>query len=96
MLTSWPDEETMYKDNWWTTDPQVRLDNGSIDWKRVTEADHCWNVEEVHAYPYYMIGKSFGQIHTQWLEMDQCDYCQSPFGLEGCYLVGSCGGRFHL
>ena len=23
MLTSSPDKETMYKDNWWTTDPPV-------------------------------------------------------------------------
>ena len=57
ILTSWLGEEKMYKDNWWTADLPIRLDNGSIDWKRVTEANHRWNVEEVHAYPYHMIGQ---------------------------------------
>ena len=36
LLTSWPDEETMYHDNWWFVDPPARMSNGSIDWKLQT------------------------------------------------------------
>ena len=96
MLTSWPDKETMYKDNWWIVDPPVQLDNGSIDWKRVMEADHRWDVEKVHAYPYHMIGqKLWPNPHPMVSDGLVCDYCQSPFGPEGCYQVGSCEGQFH-
>ena len=96
MLTLWSDEETMYKDNWWTIDPPVRLDNGSIDWKHVTNADHCWDVEEVHAYLYQMIGqKLWPNLHPMVSNGLVCGYCQSPFDPEGCYEVGSCGDQFH-
>ena len=37
---SWPDDGTMYHDNWWIADLPARMPNGSIDWKRVKEADH--------------------------------------------------------
>ena len=95
LLTSWPDEETMYHDNWWTADPPARMLNGSIDWKRVTEADHHWNVEELHAYPDSMVGQKLSP-NPQLIVSDGmvCMYCQSPFGPEGCYQVGSCGGQF--
>ena len=57
LLTSWSDEEMMYHDNWWIADPQARMPNGSIDWKCVKEADHHWNVDELHAYPHSMVGQ---------------------------------------
>ena len=70
--------------------------NGSIDWERVTEADHHWNVEEVHAYPYHMVGQKLRpNPHPMVSDGTVCAYCQSPFGPEGCYQVGSCEGQFH-
>ena len=96
LLTSWPDEETMYHDNWWFADPPARMPNGSIDWKLVKEADQYWNVDELHAYPDSMVGqKLWPNPHVMVSDGSVCAYCQSPFGSEGCYQVGSCGGQFH-
>ena len=97
LLTSWPAEETMYHDNWWTADPRAQMTNGSIDWERVTKVDHDWNVQEVHAFPYHMVGqKLWPNPDTMVSDGTVCAYCQSPFGPEGCYQIGSCGGQFHL
>ena len=83
LLTSWPEEETMYHDNWWTTDLPAQMANGSIDWERVTEADHHWNVEELHAYPDRMVGqKLWPNPHPMVSNETVCAYCQSPFGPE--------------
>ena len=72
------------------------MPNGSIDWKRVKEADHHWNVEEPHAYPDSMIGqKIWPNPHLMISDGTVCTYCQSPFGPNGCYQVRSCGGQFH-
>ena len=90
LLTSWPDEETMYHDNWWTADLPARMPNGSIDWKRVKEADHHWNVDELHAYPDSMVGqKLLPNLHVMVSNGTVCAYCQSPFGPKGCYQAGS-------
>ena len=96
LLTSWPDEETMYHHNWWFADLPARMPNGSIDWKLVKEADHHWNVDEMHAYPDSAVGqKLWPNPHIMVSDGSVCAYCQSPFGPEGCYQVGSCGDQFH-
>ena len=96
LLTSWPDEETMYHDNWWFANPPARISNGSIDWKLVKEADHHWNVDKVHAYSDSMVGqKLWPNPLVMVSDGTVCAYCQSPFGPEECYQVGSYGGQFH-
>ena len=96
MLTSWPDDEKMYLDSWDEEDPPLTLDNGSIDWKRVKEADHHWDVEQVHTYPYRLVGqKVWPNPHPMVSDGSRCIHCQGPFGPEGCYQVGSCGAQFH-
>ena len=79
----------MYHDNWWTADPSAQMANGSIDWERVTEVDHHWNVEEVHAYLYHMVGqKLWPNPHPMVSNGTVYAYCQSPLGPKGCYQVG--------
>ena len=93
LLTSWLDEETMFHDNWWFANPPTWMPNGSIDWKLVKEADHHWNVDEMHAYLYNMVGqKHWPNPHIMVSDGSVCAYCHSPFGPKGCYQVGSCGG----
>ena len=76
LLTLWPDEEIMYHDNWWFADPPTRMLNGSIDWKRVKEADHHWNVDKLHAYPHYMVGqKLWPNPHVMVSDGRVCAYC---------------------
>ena len=82
-LTSWPDEETMYHDNWWTTDPPARMPNGSIDWTCVKKADHYWNVEELHAYLDSMVGQKFWpNPHVMVSDGTVCTYCQVHLALK--------------
>ena len=96
LFTLWPGKETMYHNNWWFADPPAWIPNGSIDWKLVKEADYHWNVDKVHAYPDSMVGqKLWPNRHVMVSNGTVCAYCQSPFGPEGCYQVGSCVGQFH-
>ena len=68
----------------------------SIDCEHIPEADHHWNVEELHAYPDRMVGqKLWPTPHPMISDGMVCAYCQSPFGLKGCYQVGSCEGQFY-
>ena len=77
------------------------MPNGSIDWKRIKEVDQGGgspdkHMEELHAYPDSMVGqKLWPNLHLMVSDGTVCAYCQSPFGPEGCYQVGSCGGQFH-
>ena len=87
MLTLWLDEETMYLDSWEEQDPPVTLHNGSINWKCIMEANHHWDVEEEHTYPYRLIGqKLWPNPHLMVSDGSRCSHCQGP---EGCYQVGS-------
>ena len=86
----------MYHDNWWFADLPALMPNGSIDWKLVKEVDHHWNVDEMYVYPHSMVSQKFWpNPHVMVSDGTVCAYCQSPFGLEGCYQIGSCGGQFH-
>ena len=83
LLTSWLDEETMYHNNWWIADLPTRLANGSIDWERVTKVDHHWNVQEVHAYPYHMVGeKLYPNPHPMISDGIVCTYCIFAFPIK--------------
>ena len=62
----------MYHDNWWISDPPARMPSESIDWKRITEADHHWNVEELHAYLDSMVGQKLWPNPHVWLVMEWC------------------------
>ena len=35
-------------------------------------------------------------LHSMVANGSRCILCQNPFGLEGCFKVGSCGAQFHL
>ena len=50
----------------------------------------------MHAYPDSMVGqKLWPNPHVMVSDGTVCVYYQSPFGLEGCYQVGSYGDQFH-
>ena len=52
------------------------MPNGSIDWKLVKEADHHWNVDEMHAYPNSMVGqKLWPNPHIMVSDGSVCAYC---------------------
>ena len=94
LLTSWPTAECMYPTNWDDVDPSVFKANGSIDWMRVAEPDHHWNIDE-------KVGGT-DDVHKTWRyanDMTQdgskCAICQSPWGPEGCYTLGTCGHSYH-
>ena len=96
MLTSWPEDEKMYPTTWDDQDPPLTLRSGSINWKQVEEEDHHWDVEQTHAYPAHMAGqKLWPNPHPMVTDGSRCNFCQAPFGPEGCFQVGSCWAQFH-
>lgn len=95
MLTSWPDQEHMYPSRWDDED-DLKLPNGSYDWRQLTDSDHHWDVTQVHEYPYSMRGELLWPgPHPMVFDGTKCAICSNPFGPEGCFQVGSCGGQFH-
>ena len=95
MLTSWPEDEQMYPSRW-DRDNEWTMPSGSIDWRQVTDPDHHWDVTQVHEYPFRMRGELlWPNPHTMVFDGSACAICQSPFGPEGCFQVGSCGAQFH-
>jgi len=95
LLTSWPEDETMYPSQWDENDDWT-LPNGSINWRQVTDVDHRWDTTEKHTYPARMCDTLlWPNPHAMTYDGSLCVICQSPFGPEGCFQVGSCGGQFH-
>ena len=95
MLTSWPEDEVMYPSRW-DDHPELQMPSGSIDWHQVADGDHNWNTEQTHEYPFRMRGqKLWPNPHPMVFDGSMCAICQSPFGPEGCFQVGSCGAQFH-
>ena len=39
--------------------------------------------------------KMWPNPHPMVADGSRCTLCQNPFGLEGCFTVGSCGAQFH-
>jgi hypothetical protein len=95
MLTSWPKDEQMYP-NRWDENADLTLPSGSIDWHQVLDDDHHWDVTQVHEYPFRMAGELlWPNPHLMVFDGSVCMICQSPFGPEECFQVGSCGAQFH-
>jgi hypothetical protein len=82
MLTSWPEDDVMYP-SWWDEIKEWTLLSGSIDWQKVPDDDHHWDVHIVHKYLYRMTGeKLWPNLHTMVIDGSVCAICQCPFGLE--------------
>jgi hypothetical protein len=95
MLTSWPEDERMYPSRW-DENHDLTLPNGSINWRQLTDEDHHWDMTQVHEYPFRMAGLLlWPNPHSMVFDGSVCMVCQSPFGPEGCFQVGSCGAQFH-
>lgn len=91
-LTSWPLEDTMYKDEW----ENLLNENGSIHWNLVEEEDHRWDPTQLTEYPYTEAGlKVWPNPDKMLFDGSRCCLCQNPFGPEGCFQVGTCGAQFH-
>ena len=81
--------------SWWD-ECNWTLPCGSIDWQQVLDENHHWDMQQVHEYPFRMIGeKLWPNLHPMVLYGSVCVICQCPFGLDGCFQVGSCGVQFH-
>jgi hypothetical protein len=82
--------------SWWDEIKEWTLPSGSINWQKMPDEDHHWDVDAVHKYPYHMTGeKLWPNPHTMVIDGSVCSICQCPFGPEGCFQVGSCGAQFH-
>jgi hypothetical protein len=92
MIMSWPEDKQMYPSRW-DENNELTLPNGSIDWRQMTDKDHHWDVTQVHEYPFRMAGELlWPNPYLMVFDGSMCAICQSAFGPEGCFQVGSCGG----
>ena len=72
------------------------MPSGSIDWQKVPEEDHYWNVQLVHEYPLRITGKKlWPNPHAMVFDESVCAIYQCPFGPEECFQVGLYGVQFH-
>jgi hypothetical protein len=72
------------------------LPSGSINWQKVSDEDHHWDVHAVHKYPFRMTDeKLWPNPYLMVFYRSVCAICQCPFGLERCFQVGSCRTQFH-
>ena len=54
------------------------------------------DAEKQHDYSAFLRGtKMWPNPHLMVADSSRCTLCQNPFGLEGCFTVGSCGVQFH-
>jgi hypothetical protein len=44
MLTSWPEDDVIYL-SWWNEIKEWTLPSGSIDWQKMPDEDHHWDVD---------------------------------------------------
>ena len=97
LLTSWASEETMFPSSWDMAEPSLYLaDNISINWKKIEDPEHHWDVDARHDYPARMAGKQlWSNPHPSVSNSDSCPICTNPFGPEGFYTVATCGHKFH-
>ena len=97
LLTSWPSEETMFPTAWTLAEPSLYRTNPiNVDWKRIEDPDHHWDVDAVHDYPADMVGKKlWTNPHPMVFDSQPCGICTNPFGPEGFYTVATCGHAYH-
>ena len=93
LLTSWPLEETMYIPEW--AADAYQAPSGSLYWHLIEDETHNFDAEKQYDYLAHLRGtKMWPNPHPMVADGSRCILCQNPFGLEGCFMVGSCGAQF--
>ena len=80
LLTSWPEIESLYDDEWPTKA------SGSIDWENVENPLSNWRRTD----GWWQV------THPMVDDGDICILCNYPFGPEGCWQLGTCRCKFHV
>jgi hypothetical protein len=94
LLTSWPTLEHMYPETWDDVDPPVYKANGSIDWSKVMDEDHRWDIKET-VDGSTTSEKIWREVQPMVMDGDKCSLCLNPWGPEGRFTLGSCGHSYH-